>query len=194
MIKALIFDWFGVCAERYIDVWRKKLPKEIKFEDLKEVWLRHLDSYAKSKITGKEFAQNVATGLNLHPEKYEHLIGKHGNLNVELLNKIRTLKKRYKIALLTDNFNEMIPSIENDIGRFDKYFDILIFSNREGKVKTEHGMFELTLRKLGEKAENCVFIDDRPKNIEKAKMMGLQTILFKNNNQLKIELEQMGVK
>ena len=113
---------------------------------------------------------------------------------MELLNKIRTLKKRYKIALLTDNFNEMIPSIENDIGRFDKYFDILIFSNREGKVKTEHGMFELTLRKLGEKAENCVFIDDRPKNIEKAKMMGLQTILFKNNNQLKIELEQMGVK
>jgi putative hydrolase of the HAD superfamily len=42
--------------------------------------------------------------------------------------------------------------------------------------------------------ERCVFIDDRPKNLEPAKALGMQEILFESAEKLRASLEHSGVK
>ncbi len=72
-------------------------------------------------------------------------------------------------------------------------FDVLVFSCAEGTRKPEKEIYELTVRRLGSRAGQSVFIDDMPEYINGAKKAGLNTILFRNVEQLKIELAELGV-
>lgn len=192
-IKCLIFDWFGVCAERWIDVWKRELPPEIDFETFKKSFVKYLDSSAKGDISGKEFLEHVLGELKIDSKKYEYLITKHGKINTDLLNMILKLRKKYKTALLTDNFEVMVGIIEKEIGGFSKYFDVVILSYIEKMVKIRDEMFNKVLKKLEEKPENCIFVDDRPRNIEVAKRLGLNTILYEDNEQFQKELSNFSV-
>jgi HAD superfamily hydrolase (TIGR01509 family) len=55
-------------------------------------------------------------------------------------------------------------------------------------MKPEREIFELTLRRLGLRAEECLFIDDSLKNVEAAAAMDFQIIHFQNPHQLEGEL------
>jgi putative hydrolase of the HAD superfamily len=46
--------------------------------------------------------------------------------------------------------------------------------------------------RYGLKAEECVFIDDRPENIEAAKALGMEGIVFENYEQASEELEKVA--
>ncbi|MCI1732642.1 MAG: HAD-IA family hydrolase [Prevotella sp.] len=48
-----------------------------------------------------------------------------------------------------------------------------------------------SLNKFDVKAAECVFIDDKPENIEGCKTVGMNGIVFKNSNQLKHELDKL---
>jgi HAD superfamily hydrolase (TIGR01509 family) len=48
---------------------------------------------------------------------------------------------------------------------------------------------EVTQRPAGE----CVFIDDRPLNLENPRKLGMKTIHYQNAEQLRAELKQCGV-
>lgn len=184
LIKCIVFDWFGVCAERWIDVWKKELPNEIYFEKLRTSFLKYLDDCAKGNISINEFLELVLGEMKIKPDKYKHLLTKHGKINTELLKIILKLRKEYKTALLTDNFELMVDIIEKEIGGFSKYFDVVVLSYVEKKVKTNHDMFRKVLKQLNEKAEDCIFIDDRQRNIDVAKRLGFKTILYENNEKL----------
>jgi len=72
-------------------------------------------------------------------------------------------------------------------------FDVLVFSCLEGVMKPEQRIYEITLERLGSKAEQTVFIDDRQDYIRGAQKVGLNTILFNNIDQVKDELKRLGV-
>jgi len=55
-------------------------------------------------------------------------------------------------------------------------------------------IYKLLLSKLKIPAKNCLFIDNQKWNIEPAKKLGFQTILFKNNKQLFEQLSKLGIK
>ena len=67
-------------------------------------------------------------------------------------------------------------------------FDVLVFSCAEGTRKPEKKIYELTIQKLGSQPGQSVFIDDKPEYINGAKEAGLNTILFRNVEQVKNEL------
>ena len=52
-------------------------------------------------------------------------------------------------------------------------------------------MYELLLRTYDLKAEECVFIDDRPGNIEGAKNAGLHGIVFESYEKTSRELDEL---
>ena len=56
------------------------------------------------------------------------------------------------------------------------------------KLKTALG------EEIDAKPEECVFIDDRVENIEGARKLGIHGIVFENKEQLKKDLEKLGVK
>ena len=63
-----------------------------------------------------------------------------------------------------------------------------------GIKKPTPQIFNTTLLKLGVENNEAVFVDDGKKNIEKAKELGMNGIVFESMVQLKSELEKFGVK
>jgi phosphoglycolate phosphatase-like HAD superfamily hydrolase len=73
------------------------------------------------------------------------------------------------------------------------FFNDAFFSNEMGLKKPDRETFEFVLRKIGKPANACLFIDDRSENIRMAKSMGMETILFKNMEQLIMDLSSFSI-
>ena len=59
--------------------------------------------------------------------------------------------------------------------------------------KPEEMIFRIALEVTQRPAEECVFIDDRPLNLENPRKLGIKTIHYKNAEQLRAELKKCGV-
>lgn len=193
-IKAFIFDWFGVCTERWIDTVYRHLPEGIDFENLKKAFLKYSDDVLRGKVTGKDFMESLCKYLNLDPKKYEHLIFKHGEINQDLLDMILKLRKKYKVILITDITEDLYKAMIKETGDLSKYFDFIILSYEVGMVKIDKGIFRIALDKFSLKPEECIFIDDRERNVKAAWELGINVILFQNNEQFIKDLEDFSIR
>ena len=68
------------------------------------------------------------------------------------------------------------------------YMDGGIASYLDGVIKPSADIFELFLSRYGKKAEECVFVDDMPPNVDGAKAVGFSGIVLKNIDDLEEEL------
>jgi putative hydrolase of the HAD superfamily len=59
--------------------------------------------------------------------------------------------------------------------------------------KPEEMIFRIALEVTQRPAGECVFIDDRPLNLENPRKLGMKTIHYQNAEQLRAELKQCGV-
>ena len=70
-----------------------------------------------------------------------------------------------------------------------KLFDKIIVSYEMGNVKSDRETFQELLDKVQILPEETLFIDDYEINVQRAKEVGIQGIVFKNANQLREELK-----
>ena len=68
------------------------------------------------------------------------------------------------------------------------YLDGGIASYRDGVIKPSADIFELFLSRYSKKADECVFVDDMPQNVDGARGVGLHGIVLKNIDDLEVEL------
>ncbi|HEY4816288.1 MAG TPA: HAD family phosphatase [Candidatus Acidoferrum sp.] len=59
--------------------------------------------------------------------------------------------------------------------------------------KPEEMIFRIALEVTQRPAQECVFIDDRPLNLENPRKLGMKTILYQNAEQVRAELKNCGV-
>lgn len=102
---------------------------------------------------------------------------------------IRDLKARGYQVLVLSNFSKKALDECSDAMDFLKETDGGILSFREHLIKPMPEIYELLLNRYQLCAEQCVFIDDLPKNIEGASELGIQTILFTGYEETKQKLE-----
>jgi len=62
-----------------------------------------------------------------------------------------------------------------------------------GLRKPEPAIYKLALEITDRKPQECAFIDDRPLNLDAAQCLGMQTIEKIGADQLRKELEKIGV-
>jgi putative hydrolase of the HAD superfamily len=74
-----------------------------------------------------------------------------------------------------------------------RYFSVFFSSCYLGVRKPEEQIYRLALDLSQRPPEECVFIDDRPLNLECARRLGLRTIQFLNAQQLETDLRALGV-
>ena len=77
---------------------------------------------------------------------------------------------------------------------FNKYFDKLFLSHKLKMSKTQDEIWDKILPEIEFKPNELVFIDNKEKYLEPAKKLGINTILFLTNDQVKKELADLGVK
>ncbi len=99
---------------------------------------------------------------------------------------------RYLLATLN---NESLELNRYRIERFGlkQHFELFLSSCFLGVSKPDEAIYELALRVVQHDPGACVFIDDRGLNVERAAALGIRTIHFRDPQQLRRELESLGV-
>lgn len=188
MIKAIIFDCFGVLVTDSLDAI-------INSNDLSEIQRDEIKSYVtaanKGSISVAEYRSEVANILNMEHKDLNSAI-KNGEIKDEnLLEYIRELKKEYKIGLLSN-----VTSLDSLKSRFaenelEDNFDVVVASGQIGYAKPEAEAYEITADKLGVSLGECVMIDDREEYVNAAVGIGMKGIVYTGMNDLKKELKDI---
>ena len=75
---------------------------------------------------------------------------------------------------------------------FDLFSDIVI-SGEEKLIKPDAAIYELALQRFSRRADQCLFIDDRPENIEAGEAVGIAGHHFTSATSLENELKDLGL-
>ena len=198
MIKTIIFDLGGIFFEVNWEEVNKELvnkvnvpifPKEGRYEF-------YLD-FALGKISSKEYFDKLLKTVNSSVKRenlkkaYKEAYINNTKINENMLKLAKELHKRYNLICIT-NTNEFHKKINESRGLF-KEFDNVFSSFELGKIKNTKNIFIEVLEKLNLNAEDCIFIDDKEENIEIARSVGVNSILFKYFDQLVNELKNNGI-
>ena len=102
---------------------------------------------------------------------------------------------RSRNYLLATINNEGLQLNRHRILRFSLRRDFTAFFSScfLGVRKPDPAIYRLALQVTQRAPEECVFIDDRPPNLECARRMGMRTIHYQNAQQLREELRRNGV-
>lgn len=76
---------------------------------------------------------------------------------------------------------------------FLEKFDGVVVSGVEKIVKPDQRIYEIFCARYGLAAQNCVFIDDNPANVEGAIKFGMQALRFTSPEQLRADLVELGL-
>ena len=197
MIKTIIFDLAEVYLKGFYGV-----------EDYLEGVLDLKANEIKDKLQGPEF-RLLMEGKISEDEFWRKLIQRNEwDIKIDEFKKairnnfdeikgtrkiIEKLKEKgYKLGLLSDHSKEWIDYCSDKFD-YHKLFHSTQYSFEVGCCKTDKKTFEILLEKLVEKPETCLFIDDNENNIKVAKSIGLNTIQFKDPEQLKKELTSFSI-
>lgn len=198
MIKNIIFDFGGVILIQPSNVvpyiLNQLFPNSSEAE---KIWKENTVALNEGQMTSRQLLEKIkiATQDRKSVEELLYLWKKvykkeADTVNTDLLAYIHQLRKSYKVYLFTDTI-DVHDEINRDRHLYDQ-FDHAFKSNEE-KLSKQAGekAFLNVLEKIGAMPEECVFIDDLQKNIDQAKVLGIQGILYTNLEQLKIELSQI---
>lgn len=198
MIKNIIFDIGNVLASfRWKDLFQELGFTGEAFERIAEATVLHptmWNEFDRSLMSDEEI---IAKCIERAPE-YEKEICLLFDTTAGLVEEypysyewIKGLKEQgYKVYLLS-NYGKTSFEAARDKRRlsFLPLVDGAVISYEEKMVKPEPGIYEALLRKYDLKAEECVFLDDKPENIEAALALGFHGIVVESYEQAKEVLE-----
>ncbi len=185
MIKNVVFDFGQVLVkfspeymtEQYVkDKADSELLQTILFDRL------YWDRLDLGTITDEELINEACTRL---PERLHNVateIYRNWFYNIPETEGMRALieeirdkcgAKLYLLSNISKGFSEHSSEIP-----ILRYFDKCIMSADYGVVKPSREIFDILCRECGINANESIFIDDSPKNVEGGKAFGIHTYLF----------------
>ncbi|MFA5532789.1 MAG: HAD-IA family hydrolase [Candidatus Shapirobacteria bacterium] len=190
-IQHLLIDIHGVLTQgdekkKFINLLSKRYS--IDSEKHNSIWLEHLPDLDIGKEKSIDYLNTVNKILktNFNIKQYFRQFAQQIIPNQKLINKLK--KYTEKTIIVSDNVLELSQAIncvfELDFKNFRKFY-----SYQFGKTKSS-GMLEDVIKKINTNPSSCLFIDDSERNIDTAKKLGINAILFKNNEELFYELKK----
>ncbi|MBI2057197.1 HAD-IA family hydrolase [Candidatus Pacearchaeota archaeon] len=198
-IRAILLDVGGVLALGGNSKWKKGkfIPSGVHLNMAKKLkvsidqYLDSIDTAYVYAITGKLspkkvleiLSQNFGISSKKLKKFYLDSYKKNFKQNKKLFNKLFELKKQgYKIAVLSDQWFLSKEALMPE--KLYKNFDELIVSCDVGVRKPNQKIYQLAVKKLNLSSKEILFIDNQKWNLEPAKKLGINVILFKSNKQL----------
>lgn len=197
MIKNIIFDFGAVLVD-----WNPHHLFDPYFNDDEkcEYFLETVCPYSWNVTVdaGKEIAVATAERIALFPEwekeirmYYGEWIKMMGGEIAGMREIIEELKaKGYRVYGLTNWSRETFPLICDDYPIF-KLLEGYVVSGIERTMKPLPEIYNILLERYSLKAEESIFIDDNPTNIEGGEAVGIKGIIFESPEQLREELSKV---
>lgn len=188
MIKAVIFDSFGVLAgSAYKEIYRLAggdLDKDRAF-------LENILATANSGyMSADEMNKRVSERLGLTPAAWRERVRRGELPNQQLFMYVADIRtKGLKTAILS---NASKGTMEQTFTPKQlAHFDEVVLSAEVHMMKPNPGIYELTAERLGVKTGECAFTDDNPTNVRAAEAVGMKGIVYHDLIDFKVELESL---
>lgn len=189
MIKAIIVDCFGVLLGNAYKMHLTQVEQEDP-ERAKEIrGINHASDMGI--LTREETAEAISALFDMDTEDFLEEQNQLEVPNKELLAYIASLKKDYKIALLSNISSRERLSIRFLDGELESHFDTVVASGDEGYVKPQPEIYEIAATRLGVMPNECVMIDDIAEFCEGAREVGMQAIQYQSNQQVITDLNAL---
>jgi putative hydrolase of the HAD superfamily len=200
-LRAVVFDYGIVLtgppsAEAWAALLRITGLPEDRFESL--YWADRA-AYDEGKLTGLGFWQKILCEADLpeNLEMAEELNRWDARLwtveNSAMLAWQLALKQRGLLTAILSNIGDaVLASVELEFDWIHR-FDVLVWSYQLGIAKPDPAIYRHTLSELGTRPEETLFIDDKLLNVEAARALGMQAILYLSMEQLRAELTAAGM-
>jgi HAD superfamily hydrolase (TIGR01509 family) len=190
MIKALIFDCFGVLC---VDPGRLFFQTEIpNYQAIQ----REVDDLVMQAdygyISQDELAQAVSSLSGLPLERVRDGLLQDLARNQPLLDFAQGLRPRLKVGMLS---NTSVATMERYFGQQERaeLFDAVVLSSEVGITKPHPDIFRLAAERLDVAPGECVMIDDLERNCAGADAVGMQSVLYTDIESAKKALSKLLV-
>lgn len=125
-------------------------------------------------------------------EEFKQFIFSLSKPKPQSLELARSLSAKYFMGTINNESRELNEYRIRSFNLAD-YFDVFVSSCYVGLRKPDERIYKLALDLTQHTPEECCFIDDRPPNIEGAIKAGFATVLMKDPQQLRRDLQALGV-
>lgn len=185
-LRSVIFDWGGVFAPLNfigeVGEWEDRLGlEEGKIADV--LWGVEWKQFETGAMTPESFDAHVARGLGLPDREavqdFYRRFYSGEQIEERLVEAVRALRGRYRIALLTNAYPGQAEAILERHG-FDmrEEFDVYVNSAEVGMAKPNPAIYRLVLDRLEVAPEEALFVDDMVRNTDGAELLGIHTLVF----------------
>ena len=197
---SLIFDFGGVLLDwnprhLYRKVFNGDLEQTERF--LAEIGF---DEWNHRQDAGRRFAEGVdelcsrfpqhCEHIRLYPVRYPETIAGPMLGTIELLYELK--RRHYPLHAISNWSAETFRLVRPRYPFFD-LFETILISGEVKLAKPDPRIFRMLLETIHQPAEACLLIDDSARNIAAARELGFGTIQFRSPEQLRAELETMGL-
>ncbi len=190
--KNIVFDFGGVLFRWHppsflARVWPHRAANEIEgkavalefFENYRGAW----GDFDRGVAEAHEVIDRIVARTGWPKEEVEAVVAAipaELELQVETVKLIEELKAAgHRLFFLSNMPKPMATHLETNFP-LHEWFDGGVFSGRVNFVKPGPEIFELACKHFGVTPESCVFLDDHPENIDAAKALGWDALLFKS--------------
>lgn len=191
-IRAVLWDFGGVILSSPFEAFNRYeaqhgLPRDFlrgvnAVNPLTNAWARMERNELDEAAFGAAFAaESRARGHEVDGRDLLPLLS--GEIRPRMVEALRRVKTRYRIACLTNNVKKghgpgMAPNPERAaaIAEIMALFDVLVESSKVGVRKPEPAFYEKACELLGIEPAEAVFLDDLGINLKPAAAMGMRTI------------------
>ena len=166
------------------------------FEDVQQA-VYHKDlllPFELGRISAKAYYDGLKKSLKL-PWTYEQFARAWNDIfreNIETTAILQRLRKRHRLFALT-NTNELhLSYIRSNVPSLS-VIEQWVASCEVGLRKPDPNIYLLALQRAGVRAEQAVYVDDRPELVDAGRSVGLTAVRFENSRQLEQDLQAIGL-
>jgi epoxide hydrolase-like predicted phosphatase len=188
MIKAVIFDCFGVVIADGLEA--VVVDQEKTDPSFRSFVHDVIGRSNRGKIKPSDSHQQISERLGIKYDDLQRKIYSGETRNRRVINLIVELRKKYKTALLSNVGKNSLKHRFSD-EELSELFDAVVASGEVGLAKPDREIYHHTANLLDVEPEECAFIDDREVYVVGAREAGMQAILYKDFDQMRVELEKL---
>jgi epoxide hydrolase-like predicted phosphatase len=199
VIKAIIFDFGGVLLRTQNRQGRRKWEEKLGLEEWEsEVFVFGSEMGTKAQmgeITNQRLWEWIGQRFSLSPQElteFQHDFWAGDVLDSTLIDYIRSLKKYYQIAMISNASDSLRQNLK-DRHHIADVFDLIVCSAEEQIMKPHKEIFLRTMERLGCGPAEAVFVDDSEPNIQAARKLGMVTVHFRPSTDVPSEFMKLGI-